>query len=131
MAFKWRVRAGVAGIGALGLGLGLALPAAADPKGEPIDMQCDTLGSLQVVLHGNGPMTPGHVVGSTRVGIPYKLRVEGTFTTVGGEPQPFLDEFEKNAPRNQRLDFCSFHDEATTPAGTIVVNGSVWISYTP
>jgi hypothetical protein len=73
-------------MGALGLGLGLALPAAADPKGDPIDMQCEELESLQIVLNGNGPMTPGHVVGSTRVGIPYKLRVEGTFTPVGGEP---------------------------------------------
>ena len=99
MAFRWRVRAGVAGIGALGLGLGLVLPAAADPKGEPIDMQCEKLGPLQIVVNGNGPMTPGHVVGSTRVGIPYKLRVEGVFTPVGGEPQPFIDEYSRNAPR--------------------------------
>jgi hypothetical protein len=131
MAFRWRMRVGVAGMGALGLGLGLALPAAADPKGDPIDMQCEELGSLQIVLNGNGPMTPGHVVGSTRVGIPYELRVEGTFTPVGGEPQSFLDESARPAPRNQRLDFCTFHDEVTSPAGTLVVNGSVWVSYTP
>src|SRR5262245_10173050 len=71
-------------------------------------MTCST-----TLVECNGSVTPGHVVGSTRVGIPYALRVEGTFTPVGGEPQPFLDEFARPAPSNQRLDHCTWHDEVS------------------
>jgi hypothetical protein len=129
-AFPWRRCAAVVAA-ALGLSLGVALPATADPKGDPFEIQCGGLGSLQIVVNGNGSLTPGHVVGSTQVGIPYALRVEGTFTPVGGEPEPFLDEFARPAPSNQRLDFCTLHDEVSSEAGTLVVDGAVWISYTP
>lgn len=118
-------------VAALGLGVGAASPAAADPKGDPFEIRCGKLGSLQIVVHGNGPLTPGHVVGSTLVGIPYALRVEGTFTPAGGAPIPFLDEFARPTPQNRRLDYCTFHDEFSDESGTLVVNGQVWISYTP
>jgi hypothetical protein len=116
---------------ALGMSFGVVSPAVADPKGDPIEIQCDELGSLQVVVNGNGFLTPGHVVGSTQVGVPYALRTEGTFTPVGGEPEHFIDEFARPAPRNQRLDHCSLHDEVSGEFGSLVVDGEVWISYAP
>ena len=116
---------------ALGMTLGVVSPAVADPKSDPIEIQCDDLGSFQVVVNGNGPLTPGHVDGSTQVGVPYALRTEETFTPVGGEPEPFIDEFARPAPRNQRLDHCSLHDEVSGEFGALVLDGEVWISYTP
>jgi hypothetical protein len=70
-------------------------------------------------------------VGSRQVGIPYALHVEGTFTPVGGEPEPFVDEFSKPAPQNGRLDHCTWHEEGSDEFGSFVVDGEVWISYTP
>jgi hypothetical protein len=52
-AFPWRRCAAVVAA-ALGLSLGVALPATADPKGDPFEIQCDGLGSLQIVVNGNG-----------------------------------------------------------------------------
>jgi hypothetical protein len=120
----------IAAVGALGLSLDVTSPASADPRGDPFEIQCGELGSLQIVVNGNGSRTPGHVVGSTQVGIPYALRVERTFTPVGGEPEPFLNEFARPAPRNQRLDHCTFHDQVSGEFGSLVVDGEVWISYT-
>jgi hypothetical protein len=121
--------AGVATVGLVGLG---AAPASADPKkGEVLEITCDTLGTLEVVVFSNGPSSPGLAVGSNQVGIPYKLHVEGTFTPVGGEPEPFVDSFEKPAPRNGRLDHCTFHQEGSDQFGSFELDGEVWISYTP
>ena len=110
-----------------------AAPASADPqKGEVLTIECDTLGSLDVVIFSNGRGSPGLVIGSTQVGIPYKLELEGTFTpTGGGEPEPFSDAWEHPAPKNGRTDHCTFHQEQTNPDGTVVIDGEVWISYTP
>jgi hypothetical protein len=112
--------------------LGVA-PANADPqKGEVLAIECDTLGSLEVIIFSNGRSSPGLVIDSTQVGIPYKLELEGTFTpTGGGEPETFVDAWEHPAPRNGRLDHCTFHQEATDEFGMVVVDGDVWISYTP
>lgn len=121
------------GISALAFAaLGVA-PAGADPqKGEVLTIECDALGSLDVVIFSNGRGSPGLVVGSTQVGIPYKLQLEGTFTPAGGgDPETFTDEWEHPAPKNGRLDHCTFHQEETGPEGTAVIDGEVWISYTP
>jgi hypothetical protein len=118
------------GVSALG-GL-FAAPASADPKkGDTLELACDTLGAVQVVVFSNAPVSPGLVVGSNRVGIPYRLHIEGTFTPTGGEPEPFVDDVVKPAPRNRRLDHCTFHQEFTDEDGTGVIDGEVWISYTP
>ncbi len=70
--------------------------ASADPqKGELLAIECDTLGSLDVVVFGNGRGSPGLVVDSTQVGIPSKLHIERTFTpTGGGDPETFVDEWD-------------------------------------
>jgi hypothetical protein len=109
-----------------------ASPASADPqKGDVIEISCDALGTLEIVVFSNGSASPGLVLGSNQVGIPYKLHVEGTFTPVEGEPESFVDEFEHPAPRNGRLDHCTFHQEGSDEFGSFELDGEVWISYTP
>jgi hypothetical protein len=111
--------------------LGVA-PAGADPsKGDVIAVECDELGSLEIVVFSNGQPSPGLVVGSNQVGIPYRLHVEGTFTPIGGEPESFVDEFSRPAPRSGRLDHCAWHEEGSNEFGSFVIDGEVWISYTP
>jgi hypothetical protein len=125
-------RAVFAALGIAALSAGLAAPAGADPKkGEVIELNCDNLGTLEVVIFSNGPASPGLVVDSNQVGIPYKLHVEGTFTPPGGEPESFVDAFEKPGPRNGRLDHCTFHQEGTDEFGSFELDGEVWVSYTP
>ena len=122
----------LAGLGIIGLGVADASPVGADPKkGEIIEIDCEQLGTLEVVVFGNGPSSPGLAVDSNQVGIPYALHIEGTFTPVGGEPESFVEEFSKPAPRNGRLDFCTFHQEGSDEFGSFEVDGQVWISYTP
>jgi hypothetical protein len=125
-----RTLVGALGIGALGVVL--AAPAGADPKGgELIALSCDNLGVVEVVVFSNGSPSPGLVVDSNQVAIPYRLHVEGTFTPTDGEPESFVDEFEKPAPRNGRLDDCTFHQEGADEFGSFVIDGEVSISYTP
>jgi hypothetical protein len=121
------------GISALAFAaLGVA-PAGADPqKGELLALDCDTLGAIDVVIFSNGRGSPGLVIGITQVGIPYKLHLEGTFTpSGGGDPETFVEEWEHPAPRNGRLDHCTFQQEGSDESGTFEVHGEVWISYTP
>jgi hypothetical protein len=114
------------------IALGVA-PASADPqKGEVLALECDALGSIEVVIFSNGRGSPGLVVGSTQVGIPYKLTLEGTFTPAGGgDPETFSDAWEHPAPKSGRTDHCTFHQEESNEEGTAVLDGEVWISYTP
>ena len=125
-------KAVVAALAIAALTVALAAPAGADPKkGEVLEIACDTLGTLEVVVFSNGPTSPGLVVGSTQVGIPYKLHIEGTFTPIDGEPESFVDDIDKPAPRNGRLDHCTFHQEGSDEFGSFEIDGEVWISYTP
>jgi hypothetical protein len=48
-------------------------PAGADPKGEIIELDGDVLGTVEVVVFSNGAPSPGLVVGSNQVAIPYQL----------------------------------------------------------
>jgi hypothetical protein len=109
-----------------GILIGVAANAAsADPKpGELITLDCDALGTLDVAVNGNGLWSPGHVVDSTQVLVPYRFRFEFT-PTGGGEPE--VEEVAKRGPAYGRLDVCTFTIEEED--GTI--NGTVWISYTP
>jgi hypothetical protein len=116
----------------LGLAVAVASPANADPKGGAIPLECDELGSLEIVVAGTtAPSTPGLAVVSTQVGVPYAITLSGIFTPVGGEPEPFLDVYERRAPAHQRIDHCTFHQEGATGSGSFVLDGDIWISYTP
>ena len=122
----------VAVAGGAVLGGVMAAPAGADPqKGEVLDLSCDVLGDIQVVVFSNGRGSPGLLVGGNQVGIPYALDLTVTFTPTGGDPMTEVEQFEKPAPRNGRLDHCTFHQEESDPSGTFVLDGEVWISYTP
>ena len=120
---------------AAGLGL-LPDAAGADPvmakKSQLISLECEELGSLTVAVNGNGAFTPGMVVTSTQVGIPYGFHISGTFTpNDGSPPQSFSEDNEKRAPRHGRLDVCTFSVDELDPYGTIAFAGTVKISYTP
>ena len=124
----WTALVSVIALAVIGVG-----SASADPqKGDLLALECDTLGSVDVIVFSNGRGSPGLVVDSTQVGIPYKLILSGTFTPAGeGDPETFVDEWEHPAPRNGRLDHCTFHQEDSDESGSVVVDGEVWISYTP
>jgi hypothetical protein len=127
-----RAKSVLAVLSVVGMLTALAPVALADPKkGEIIEIECDVLGTLEIVVFSNGAPSPGLVVGSNQVGRPYKLHVEGTFTPVDGDPETFVEEFERPAPRNGRLDHCTFHQEGSNEFGSFEVDGEVWISYTP
>ena len=117
--------AGVALLMTTGTLIGIVPNAAsADPHGEVITLECEVLGTFDIVTNGNGLWTPGHVVDGTQVLVPYRFRFEFT-PSGGGEPEVF--EVSKPGPANGRLDVCTFTLEEED--GT--VNGTVWISYTP
>jgi len=130
-----RPRAGIALLAlasSIGLSLGVAVPANADPKRGVIPLECDELGSLEIVVAGTtAPASPGLAVLSTQVGIPFAISLSGTFTPVGGQPEPFLDVYSRRAPSHQRIDHCTFHQEGATGSGSFVIDGDLWISYTP
>ena len=130
-----RARVGIALLAlasSIGQSLGVATPANADPKNGVLPLECDELGSVEIAIPGNGiATTPGLVVASTRVGIPYAITLTGTFTPVSGEPEPILDVYERRAPAHDRLDHCTFHQEGANEFGSFALDGDVWISYTP
>ena len=116
------------------MGLSFAVPTAAnaDPKSGVLPLECDELGSVEIAVPGNGyAITPGLVASSTQVGIPYAITLVGTYTPYGGEPEPILDVVERRAPASGRLDHCTFHQEGDDGLGTFVLDGDVWVSYTP
>jgi hypothetical protein len=122
----------VAACGIAAFGVILATPVGADPRnGEVVELSCDDLGTVQVVVFSNGAPSPGLVVDSNQVVIPYQLHIEGTFTPIGGEPESFVDDFEKPAPRNGRLDHCTFHQEGMDEFGSFELDGEAGVSYTP
>jgi hypothetical protein len=118
--------------GPLGL---MALPAGADPvnakKGEILEIDCEENGTLLIASNGSGRWTPGLVTINNRVGIPYEFHNQGTFTPVGGTPETFTEDIAKPAPRNGRLDSCTFHIEGSDENGTFELDGFAKISYTP
>ena len=120
-------------VGGIGMAAG---PAAADPtnakKGEILEIQCDGgLGTLTVALNGNAELTPGLVTTSNQVVIPYQRHIEGSFTPTGGDPVPIVQDVEKPAPNNGRLAACTFHESGSNESGSLVLDGTVWVSYTP
>ena len=86
--------------------------------------------NLMVAVNGNGEWTPGHVIGSTQVGIPYAFHFESSFTPTGGEPQTEVEDLAKPGPKNGRLATCTFHLEEQSDEGLFVLDGIVSISYT-
>ena len=118
-------------VGGIGMMAGLA---AADPtnakKGEILELQCDGgLGALTAALNGNADLTPGIVTTSNQVLIPYRRHLEGSFTPTGGDPVPIVEDVQKPAPHNGRLAVCTFHEAGSNETGSLVLDGTIWVSY--
>lgn len=118
--------------------LGGVSTVSADPvnakNAEIIEITCDNgiTGTLQIVTNGNGDWTPGHVIGSNQVLIPYAFEFTATFTpSDGGDPVVETESIAKNAPQNGRLAECTFSDTFSIPEGTIEFTGVVNVSFTP
>jgi hypothetical protein len=117
---------------------GVVGTANADPENSPnseiIELTCTggISGTFEIVTNGNGMWTPGHVIGSNQMLIPYSFEFTETFTpTGGGDPEVFTESIAKKAPRNGRLAECTFGETITIPEGTIEFTGVVGVSYTP
>ena len=92
------------------------LPAGADPKGEPIALECEGVpGGTITDSASNGPWTPGFATASTGVYIPYGFEFNASFTPEGGEPIVFPPEvIMKKAPKNTKSHLhgvCTFGGE--------------------
>lgn len=104
-------------------------PASADPKGgEQIAMECTGLGSVTIALPpGRGMWTPGLVLGSNTVGIPYEIHVSGSFTDDTGT-YPFTEDLVKKAPSSGRTATCTWHQEFEDDEGSMVIDGIAKVS---
>ncbi len=96
---------------------------------QRLSLECEKLGSIDVVRNGKGIWSAGHIVGSTRNVKPYEIHLTGTFTPKSGSPQPIDEHHVKPAPASKKLDACTFHDEFTDKSGTASVDGAVKVKY--
>jgi hypothetical protein len=129
------LRTGLALLTAAGTLAVLPGMAGADPvnakNGQLLSVSCDKLGDFTVAVNGNGKFSPGLLIDSTQVGVPYEVHGTNTFIPPGGPAQTESFDAAHNAPRNGRLDECTFHAEGSGDFGTFIVDGTVKISYTP
>lgn len=95
--------------------IGVFAPAAhADPKTDPLYIECVGVPSGWITSNGNGTWTPGLGSDSTGVYIPYEFSFAEYFTPEGGE-EILLGEFgvAKKPPRNAQSHphgVCTFGD---------------------
>ena len=109
-----------------------ASPVSADPRNAFIfDLACESLGTVTNASFSNGSASPGLVVDSNQVIHPYEWEVDITFTPTVGDPRSVSFSYARMAPKNGRLDHCTYHYEKIFPAGVAVFDGSASISYTP
>src|SRR4051794_31874036 len=112
MMKRWFTAAVVASVAFVGGAHAAGADPVNAPKGDIVPLECDGgIGSILVSVNGNGDYTPGHVITSTQVGIPYAFHFESSFTPTGGETVTEVDDIAKHAPRNGRLATCTFHQE--------------------
>lgn len=122
----------IAGVFVALAALAVAVPAAADnKKGNPLTLNCATLGIVNITTNdAGGTWTPGQVTAGNMVLNPYELHISGVYTPDEGAPFPFTEDNVKNAPRNGRLDVCTFSQTFTDGYGTGTFGGTVLLSYT-
>jgi hypothetical protein len=87
---------------------------------------------VELAVIGEGSFSPGHVVGSTSVFIPYTIDVVTTFTPEdGGEPTIESEHLTKPAPA-EGVVTCTISFTTTFPGeGTVEISGSVTGFFTP
>ena len=127
-----RVFAGLA-IGALSIAA-LAPSAGAAPTNAKnaffVDAVCNGT-TYHVVSNGNGEFTPAHVIGSTRVFVPYSFNITFTFTPTGGSPQSETDTSAKKGPHKGAINCTIPFQSFSAPDGTFSIEGSVTGFLTP
>jgi hypothetical protein len=108
--------------------------AAADPIGAKnsltFPVTCDDGQTVEVVVNGNGRLTPAHVVGSTAVFVPEIINITFEFTPTGGPPQT---ETFTESKQNVHGDVvtCTFDVTQVFPEGTFRLFGSATGFFTP
>jgi hypothetical protein len=109
-----------------------AAPASADPgNGFMFDLQCDSLGTVTNASFSSGAASPGLVVDSNRVILPYAWETTLHATPYVGEPFTRVFSYSRGEPQNGRLDYCTYHYEVFNNVGHGVFDGWALISYTP
>jgi hypothetical protein len=108
-------------------------PAAADPtsRGETIMLTCDGSARSRSCRRPETGVDPGIVSLGTRVPVPYSFDIVGAFTpSDGSDAQTFEEHTARNAPRNGRLDTCTFSESDSDENGSFTFAGTVGLSYT-
>lgn len=120
---------------------GAVVPAAADPKTEPLYLDCtEPVPDGWITSNGNGQWTPGHAVAGTGNYIPYAFEFSFYFTPENGvEGLVETDAFEKKAPKNSHRHahgVCTFGetfpivDDPDLGTGTGRFEGTAWVFWT-
>jgi hypothetical protein len=101
------------------------------PQAFTIPATCDGQ-EVEVVVVGEGTFSPGHVVGSTSVFVPYAIDVTFTFTPEGGgDPEVEREQETKPAP-GTNLVTCELNFSESFPgAGTLTGVGTVTGFFAP
>ncbi len=113
----------------------------ADPKTEPIELDCVGVPSGSIAANGNGQWTPGLDLSSTGAYIPYAFEFSFFFTPEGSTDEQFLGTesvAKKNVPKNAKNHphgVCTFGvtfpvDDPDLGVGTGRATGTVAVFYT-
>lgn len=123
-----RIVAGI--VAAIALSSVAVGPAGADPQNRnsfgPIEIDCGTAGSFQVVAHGNGPFTAAQVIGSTKVLVPLAFKnATATYTDPDGNvyPPDFDVDRVKGSGKQQGV-WCTYSFDIDTGNGLENITGS-------
>ncbi len=117
------------------------MPAAlADPKTEPLWLECQGVPSGWITANGNGPWTPAHNLDTTGNYVPYAFEFSVYFTPDGGEETLIEAEssVKQNVPNNAKKHphgVCTFGesfpvDSPILGTGTGRFEAMAWVFYT-
>ena len=119
--------------------VGLTPAALADPKTEPLWIECVGVPSAWITANGNGAWTPAHDNDGTGVYLPYAFQFDVYFTPDGGvEGLVESDYVSKRAPKNAQSHahgVCTFGEEFEVVddpffgTGTGRFVGMAWVFY--
>jgi len=111
--------------GVVGSAILLATASAARP--QPIPLDCGDAGSFQILVSGNGPWTPGRIVGGGVVHPVAFTNQHSEFTDNQGHTftQDDPDVFRTNIPANKELVHCSFSGNFQDANGSGTFSGEV------
>jgi hypothetical protein len=121
----------IVSLAALSVSVASAAPANA-PSSTSFDLACDNGETYTIVLNGNGPFTPGHVIdGNGRTLIPVAFAVEGVDEDGN---LIFSDSGSKKGRMNGltgRMTDCTFSDIVETPDFVVTISGTATVYEVP